>query len=138
VHKFFIDRNLGAVQLPRALRSAGWDVVTLSEHYGSREGETVKDAQWLRLAGERGWVVLMKDKHIRYNEVEQRALIDHGVRAFCLSSGNLSGTDQIDVFLRHEHRIFSLADQPGPFLYVVSQHAVRLVIPESNKPAGTS
>jgi hypothetical protein len=41
------------------------------------------DTEWLRDAGENGWVVLMKDDKIRYRPAELEALTASGVRAFC-------------------------------------------------------
>jgi hypothetical protein len=32
--RLFIDRSLGRIAVPRLLRADGWDVITLSEHYG--------------------------------------------------------------------------------------------------------
>lgn len=31
--KFFLDRSLGRKAVPEALRAAGWDLVTLADHY---------------------------------------------------------------------------------------------------------
>lgn len=86
---FFVDRSLGRVRVPALLRENGWALVTLAEHYGVPQDQAVDDVAWLRLAGERGWPVLMKDERIKYRTAERRALIVHGVRAFCLTSGNL-------------------------------------------------
>lgn len=124
---FFIDRNLGSKQLPRALRDAGWDVVTMAEHYGELAGQRITDTEWLALAGARGWPVLMKDKKIRYRALEQQALRDNGVKAFCLSRGNLSGESQIAAFLRFEDRIHDACLTPGPFLYVITASSMRKV-----------
>lgn len=84
-----LDRSLGSVQVPRILRAAGLRLQTLVDVYGSPADERIEDPEWLRLAGERGWVVFMKDQRIRYREVERAAVLDNRVRAFCLSSGNL-------------------------------------------------
>ena len=88
---FFVDRSLGRRQVPELLRADGWELVTLAEHYGIPADEGVADVDWLRLAGEQGWPVLMKDEQIRYRPAERAALLKHGVRAFCLTSGNLTG-----------------------------------------------
>jgi hypothetical protein len=49
-------------------------LVTLAEHYGMPADEKVRDATWLQLAGERGWVALMKDSHLRFNRAEREAV----------------------------------------------------------------
>ena len=66
----FVDRSLGRIRVPNLLREAGLRLVTLSEHYGIPADETVRDEEWLELAGKRGWVVFMKDSRIRYNRTE--------------------------------------------------------------------
>lgn len=97
----------------------------LSEHYGVPQDETVDDVAWLRLAGERGWPVLMKDERIKYRAAERRALIDHGVRAFCLTPGNLNAQAMADCFIRDQHRIWAEAAGTGPALFAVSRHDIR-------------
>ena len=107
------------------LRASGWTLVTLSEHYGVPQDEAVEDVGWLQLAGERGWPVLMKDERIKYRTAERRALIDHGVRAFCLTSGNLNAQAMADCFIRDQHRIWTEAARTGPALLAVSTHDIR-------------
>lgn len=89
--------------------------------------ETVDDVAWLRLAGERGWPVLMKDERIKYRAAERRALIDHGVRAFCLTSGNLDAQAMAECFIRNQHRIWTEAAGTGPALFAVSRRDIRQI-----------
>jgi hypothetical protein len=83
--EFFIDRSLGRVVVPAALRAAGFVVHTMADVYGERIGQGLKDETWLRDVGQHGWVVLMKDDATRRRPAERDALIDGGVRAFCLT-----------------------------------------------------
>lgn len=82
----FLDRSLGRLKVPALLREAGLRLTTLSEFYGVPADERVSDKEWLELAGQRGWVVFMKDNRIRYNRAEREAVRTYGVQAFCLSS----------------------------------------------------
>lgn len=41
--KFFVDRSLGRLTVPRLLREADWGLVTLAEHYGVPEDERIAD-----------------------------------------------------------------------------------------------
>src|SRR5215218_8163493 len=43
----FIDRSLGRIKVPTLLREAGLELVTLAEHYGIPQDETVADVTWL-------------------------------------------------------------------------------------------
>src|SRR5881275_3087425 len=85
----FLDRSLGRRQVPALLRASGLRLHTLAEVYGVPADEAVTDVEWLAMVGGEGWPVLMKDERIRYRPAEREALIAPGVRAFCLTSGNL-------------------------------------------------
>lgn len=124
---FFVDRSLGRIRVPRLLRDAGWSLLTLGEHYGIPQDEAVADVEWLQLAGERGWPVLMKDEKIRYREAERRALLAHGVRAFCLTSGNLTSPQMAECFVEHQRSIWAEAIATGPALFAVSRAGMRVV-----------
>ncbi len=85
----FLDRSLGRRQVPALLREAGLRLHTLAEVYGVPADEDVADTEWLELAGQRRWPVLMKDERIRYRPSERAAVVAHHVQAFCLTGGNL-------------------------------------------------
>jgi hypothetical protein len=124
---FFVDRSLGRVRVPALLRAADWSLVTLAEHYGVPQDEAVVDVDWLQLAGSEGWPVLMKDERIKYRTAERQALLAHGVRAFCLASGNLTAEAMADCFVRHQDEIWSQAGGDGAALFAVSHATVRHV-----------
>ena len=124
---FFLDRSLGRRQVPNALREDGWDLVTLAEHYGIPTDETVRDVEWLELAGRQGWPVLMKDEKIRYRPAERAAVIAHGVTAFYLTSGNLSSSQMSGSYIAHRETIWRLAIERGPSLFAVSREGVRKI-----------
>ena len=124
---FFLDRSLGRRQVPELLRAAGLRLQTLSEVYGIPADEDVPDVAWLELAGGRGWPVLMKDERIRRRVVERDALVAHGVKAFCLTSGNLRAAEMAAQFLAVIERIAAICMEPGPFLYAVSGSGLRRV-----------
>jgi hypothetical protein len=123
--ELFLDRSLGRRQVPDLLRAAGLRLQTLSEVYGIPADEDVADVDWLELAGTRGWVVLMKDERIRYRPAEHRAVVDHKVMAFCLTSGNLRAQQMAELFLSSIEAIATACCNPGPFLYAVSAAGLR-------------
>jgi hypothetical protein len=45
------------------------------------------------LVGKQGWLLLTKDKRIRFNELEKSAIQRHRVREFYFASGNYSGAE---------------------------------------------
>lgn len=129
--EFFIDRSLGRHVVPDALREVGAVVHVMADVYGERIGQGLADEEWLRDAGEHGWVVLMKDAKIRYRPAELQVVIDHGLRAFCLTNANLRGVEMAQRFVEHLPRITRIAEQkPGPYIYGVYRDAVRPVWPK--------
>jgi len=73
--------------------------------YGERIGQALADEEWLRDAGEREWVVLMKDAKIRYRPAELQVVVDHDLRAFCLTNANLRGVEMAQRFVEKLPRI---------------------------------
>lgn len=125
--ELFLDRSLGRRQVPALLRSAGLRLRTLAEVYGVPADEATIDIDWPTRAGQQGWVVLMKDDRIRYRPAERAAIIDHNVRAFCLTSGNLRAATMAQQYLAVVDQLVEACKQPGPFLYAVSRNGLRRV-----------
>ena len=69
----------------------------------------------------------MKDERIRYRPAERAAVIDHQVRAFCLTSGNLRAAEMAELYLKFLKQLTAACAEPGPFLYVVSRAGLRQV-----------
>jgi PIN like domain len=75
---FFTDCDLGR-KLPAALRVGGLRVEAFEQHFSR---DSAPDTEWLRLAGENGWIALSHNKRIRYEPDELDELMLHRVRAF--------------------------------------------------------
>jgi PIN domain-containing protein len=61
--------------------------------------QDARDLDWLPEVGKLGWTVLTKDSHIKHRLVERTALLESGVRAFVLVSGNLTGPEMAKIFV---------------------------------------
>lgn len=120
----FLDRSLGRIKVPQLLRVTGLRLTTLAEHFGVPADEVVTDAEWLALAGRRGWVVFMKDTRVRYRPAEQAAVRAHAVRCFCLARQGLPADEMARRFLANLPAITAACGEPGPFIYAV--HASRI------------
>jgi PIN like domain len=127
--RFFLDRSLGRVAVPSLLRGAGWDLVTLAEHYGIPDDERVLDTQWLRDAAEHGWPVLMKDKRIRYRRAEIDAVIHYQAQCFVITRGDLSSGEMASRFLTARRAIFEAVTRPGPYIYAVQSDRIDRIYP---------
>lgn len=127
---FFVERSLGARVVPAVLRARGVRVEVHADHFKHDEA----DAIWLSAVGRNGWVLLTKDKHIRLRTLEREALLRADVRAFSLTSGNLTGDEMAGVFLRHWTTIEWVArHEPAPFIAAVSKRDVLLYDPATRR-----
>jgi len=125
----FLDRSLGRKQVPQVLRSHGLTLTTLSEHYGIPQDQTITDETWLAEVGQRGWVVLMKDKMVRRNAPELAAVKAYEVRCFCLARQDLLAQEMAERFLRNLDAMTQACSAPGPFIYAVhADHLVKLAL----------
>jgi hypothetical protein len=116
--EFFVDRSLGK-SIAEGLRPCGLTVHTMASVYGEEQAQQLSDQVWLRDAGAKSWVVLTKDDAIRRRPAEREALIEAGVRVFCLTSAQLRGAEQTARFVDNRHRIIRQARKPGPYIYGV-------------------
>jgi PIN like domain len=128
--EFFIDRSLGRRHLPEALRACGLVVHTMASVYGEEAAQQLADERWLRDVGAKGWIVLMKDDAIRRRPAERDALVEAGVRAFCLTNAQLRAAEQTERFVSNRHRIIQQARRPGPYIYGVYETGIRRLWPQ--------
>lgn len=115
---FFLDRSLGKHIVSDALRLAGAEVRIHADLFAEDE----KDEKWLREVGQKGWIVLTKDKNIRYHQLEIAALIRGAVAAFILTSTDLTGSEMASAFVKALPQMNRLAEQiPRPFVATVTK-----------------
>lgn len=90
----------------------------LTDHFRS----DAEDEQWLSEAGKRGWIVLTKDDRIRYRAAERAALVKAQVAMFTLASGNLTGEEMAQAFVKALPRIRRfVAKHRPPFIARVTR-----------------
>lgn len=93
--EFFLDRSLGRTTASR-LREAGYVVHLIADHYRN-DANDVPDEDWITEGCANGWVLLTKDKKIRYRAAELEALQEGHL--FCLVSGNMDIAQMTQAFL---------------------------------------
>jgi hypothetical protein len=101
----------------------------MADVYGEKRAQRLADEVWLRDAGENSWIVLTKDDAIRRRPAERDALTEAGRRAFCLTSGQLRGAEQIERFVSNRHRILRQARNAGPYIYGVYESGLKRLWP---------
>ena len=94
---YWIDRCLGADEVPDRLRAIGVSVERYIDTYPS--DPRVDDQIWIREITARGLVIVTKDKNIRRDPAERAVLEAVGARYVCLASARLTGAQQADCLV---------------------------------------
>jgi hypothetical protein len=123
---FFLDRGLGSVIVPTALREAGWTLETMDERYGKADSQRIQDEQWIEEATIRGDVLLCKDLQIANGPLEAQALYASGARVFGMANAALTGPEMCRRFLLHEAKIVGYAKRVTvPFVFAIHEDRLR-------------
>jgi hypothetical protein len=69
------------------------------ERHGSHFPPGTEDVSWLPFVGKHGWLLVTKDKRIRFNELEKSAIQRYRVREFYFASGNYSGAEMATMLV---------------------------------------
>jgi predicted nuclease of predicted toxin-antitoxin system len=111
---FFVDESLDSRTVVDALRTAGASVERLTDHFP----KGTLDETWLGHAGTRQWIVLTRDKRIRYRQLEKLALTEARVRAFVFTGGNVTMKDTASILVKALPHIGKVCQtRAGPFIY---------------------
>ncbi len=122
---FFVDRSLGAHDVPHALRTAG----ALAEIHDDHFAPDTPDTVWLAEVGARGWVVLTKDSRIRRHPLELQALLAANVAAFMLTATELTGADMGSLLVTTLPRLTTLVrSRARPFIATISRQGQVAII----------
>ncbi len=104
--------------VPGALRACGLNIELKTDHFP----DDTPDHDWLPVVGAKGWIILTKDKRIRHNYLEIVGLLQSGTASFILTSGNVTGQEMADAYVRAlPDMIRMLAKFPPPFVATVSK-----------------
>jgi len=83
------------------------------------------DSEWLSFVGQRGWIVITKDKGQRYNPLEKSELQTYLIKQFSFHSGNLSGPEMAEILHDNLRKIFNLIEKyPPPFIASLTKSGV--------------
>ncbi len=81
--------------------------------------------------------MVFRDKRIRTRPWERQKLVDHGVRAFCLThAGNYTKWHTLELLVKRWQDIeLTAMVEPGPYIYSVTHADMkRLAMPEGSQP----
>ena len=108
----------------RCLAGCGVQVQFHKNHFADDECDEI----WLPEVAQRGWLVLTRDKHIRYRPIEKQALMASGARTFVLVSSNLRGQEMANLLVKQLNKIEQIArNTRPPFVAAISRTGVRVL-----------
>ncbi len=84
------------------------------ERHGMHFSPGTEDSVWLPFVGEKGWILLTKDKRIRFNDLEKQAVIANRVREFYFTSGNFNGQEMAALLVVALPEMFRLCRKHRP------------------------
>lgn len=108
---FFTDRDLGR-ELPGAVLAAGMVVESHADHFA----HDTPDSDWIPIVSQRGWVILTRDRRMRYKPAEREAILRSGARVLILV-GKVTHRELAINCVRSRARIESfIARNTAPFI----------------------
>ena len=111
---FLIDNNLGP-RLAHGMAEFGEDV----KHLGDILPGDSPDVQILQFVGERGWILITRDKRVRFNPAEKQAILQFRVGTVFLGGKGLTACRIIQQLVRswpNVKRLSKSANRPFAFL----------------------
>lgn len=110
---FFVDRSLGGIRVPAALRQAGLTVIAQDE---LGRPEDIDDEKLPALCGKNDWVFVTKDK-LRERPIELETLNEARVRAFILCRFKLNGAETAQLLAGYASAMLrACGTRAGPFV----------------------
>ena len=124
---YFTDENL--LGLGKLLQRSGRDDVVYPGHENLPEvPRGADDLAWLPIVGDRGFIVLSRERRIRTRPAELRAYHEHGVRSVWVGAKpDLGPYEQLEIFLHHEQRLQReiIKRGPGPWAVALTRTGVK-------------
>ncbi|MEI7837551.1 MAG: hypothetical protein WCK05_14220, partial [Planctomycetota bacterium] len=102
----FLDESLDSESVATALENAGAKVKRATKLFPRGTADEI----WLEEAGKCDWIVLTRDKRIRYRHLERQSLQQAGVRTFVFIGGNVTIKDTTTILVKALPRILRISE----------------------------
>ena len=96
---FFLDRGLGSVVVPGALRARRWQLTSMDERYGPERSQYVGDGRVDRRGRTPRRGTAVQGQGHRSGPAEAMAVYFNDARVFTLAHAGVTGPDMADLFL---------------------------------------
>lgn len=115
---FFLDECLGTKIIANSLQQNGILVEIHNNHFSPG----VKDEDWLTTVGKKGWIIITKDRRIKYREPEKLAVKKAKAGVFTLFGGDLKANEMATAIIKALPKIkrFISKHQP-PFIAKITK-----------------
>lgn len=109
----FIDRSIPK-SVAEALKAVRSDVSWFEDQFP----HNTKDIDWLPVAGQNDWLVIVRDKKIRTRPGERRSLVDNNVGCFIIyQAKNLTKWEYLKLIVGSLDKMEeTFQSQPRPFI----------------------
>ena len=97
----FLDENTTSRLVREALQAAGFVVEIHRDHFSPG----TSDAEWLQVVAKRKWIVITRDRRIRYRPNEVAAVRASGARVVFVTGGNMSSEDLAALLTTHSKKL---------------------------------
>jgi hypothetical protein len=128
---FIVDECLGN-KVHAALVAAGTTALRIVDVFGAG----TLDQSWLPVVGERGWLLITKDRNIRHNKVERDALVRSGVMAFFIGVKNPGADEAAEAVTCNVARMLHFAARKAPPFVVLLKKGSIEELPIAGELAG--
>ena len=122
---FLVDRRLGKYKVPERLTQKKNELTGIEINVKRLDDffdQSTRDEEWLKFAGNKSWVVLTKDSHIRYRKSEEKMVKKYDVRIFTLARGNWTGDQNAEILDGALKSICGFLEKnPAPFIASISK-----------------
>jgi predicted nuclease of predicted toxin-antitoxin system len=116
--RLFIDRCAWSAALGRALSDAG---IAFEAHHAHFRDDT-PDAEWLTAATQHRWLIVTRDKRIRYKPNELAAMRAARLHVFVFTQGGLSAGETGEILVRcHAARQARAAETTPPAFFSLTR-----------------
>src|SRR6266700_6040938 len=117
----FIDRSISK-RVAEALKCVRDDVRWLEDEFL----HDTPDPAWLREVGQRGWLVVTRDKKVRSRPGERQSIIDNKVGCFCLTQrSNPTKWEYLKLIVSTLDKMESrFTETERPFIFGISKDGV--------------
>lgn len=130
----FLDRTHGG-RLVTLLREVGFTLHPIKEVYPNGKDQFIRDPDWIKLCGEKNWIVISGDKRLETVPENRQAVIDARARVFLLmDTQSLPEEWAAAVIVGHMRVQEILEANTGPLFVNISKrtgsHLARLRLPQ--------